>query len=44
MARGRSNKMFRPLSEEEVRNMLINYMVHDAMKYEEDPYEDDDWY
>ena len=32
------------LSEEEVRNMLINYMVHDAMKYEEDPYEEDDWY
>ena len=32
------------LSEEEVRNMLINYMVHDAMKYEQDPYEEDDWY
>ena len=32
------------LSEKEVRNMLINYMVSDAMKYEEDPYEDDDWY
>lgn len=30
------------LSEKEVRNMLINYMVHDAMKFEDDPYEEDD--
>ena len=31
------------LSEKEVRNMLINYMVHDAMKLEDDPYEEDEW-
>ncbi|MBQ7244127.1 MAG: SWIM zinc finger family protein [Bacilli bacterium] len=32
------------LSEDEVRARLINYLVDDAMKYEEDPYEDDDRY
>ena len=31
------------LSEKEVRNMLINYMVNDAMKFEDDPYEEDEW-
>ena len=30
------------LSEKEVRNVLINYMVHDAMKFKDDPYEEDD--
>lgn len=33
------------LSIEQVREILINYMIHDSMKYEDDPYEDDDdWY
>lgn len=31
------------LSEKEVRNVLINYMVNDAMKFEDDPYEEDEW-
>ena len=32
------------LSEKEVRNVLINYMVHDAMKFEDDPFVEDKWY
>lgn len=30
------------LSEKDVRNMLVNYMINDAMKFEDNPYEEDD--
>ena len=32
------------LSEEEVRKRLVNYMVNDYMKNEDDPYDEDDRY
>ena len=32
------------LTEEEVRRLLVNYMVHDALEGEYDPYEEEDWY
>lgn len=32
------------LSEKEVRQRLINYMVSDSIQYIDDPYEDDEWY
>ena len=32
------------LSEEEVRDMLIGYLVDEEMQDEEDPYEDSEWY
>lgn len=32
------------LSEEEVRIRLVNYMVHDYMENEDDPYDEDDRY
>ena len=33
-----------PMPEEEVRRLLVNYMVHDALEGEYDPYEEEDWY
>ena len=32
------------LSEEEVRKMLVNYMVNDAMEFEDDPYDEEDYW
>ena len=32
------------LTEEEVRRLLVNYMVHDALEGEYDPYEEDEHY
>ena len=31
------------LSENEVRNRLVNYMVNESMKFEDDPYDEDEW-
>ena len=42
--RNRLKQYVNSLTEEEVRRMLVNYMLSDAMKYEDNPYEDDDWY
>lgn len=36
-------KYVNSLSEKEVRRLLINYMIEDAMKYVEDPYEEERW-
>lgn len=32
------------LSVEEIKRMLVNYMVHSYMENEDDPYEDEDYY
>ena len=36
----RITKYVNSLSEKEVRRLLVNYMVEDALEYEDDPYED----
>lgn len=44
--RKRITEYVKSLSNKEVRERLINYMVHDAMEYIQDPYDEDDdeWY
>ena len=32
------------LSVEEIKRMLVNYMVHSYMENEDDPYKDEDYY
>ena len=40
----RQEKYVNSLSEEQVRRMLVNYLVDEAMKYEENPYDEEEWY
>ena len=42
--RERLEKYVNSLSEEQARMMLVNYMMEDAMQYEEDPYEEEEEY
>ena len=40
----RCRKYVDSLSKEEMKTMLVNYMVDSYMEGEDDPYEDDDYY